>query len=60
MKNDARQIAMHIAIGALLTIIILKLMGRLRIERYEGGNADSTEAELAQLLLELEGDADKV
>lgn len=57
MKNDARQIAMYIAIGALLTVIILQLMGRLRTERYEGGDADSTEAELAKLLNELEGDA---
>jgi len=31
-------------------------MGRLKTEGYEGGDADNTEAELANLLAELEGD----
>lgn len=56
MKKDAQQIAMYIAIGALLTVIALQLMGRLRTERYEGGDSDDTEAELAALLGELESD----
>jgi hypothetical protein len=51
MKKDAQQIAMYIAIGALLTVIVLQLMGRLRTERYE---SDETEAELAALLGELD------
>jgi|TARA_B110000881_G_scaffold32499_1_gene24912 membrane protein implicated in regulation of membrane protease activity len=53
MKKDAQQIAMYIAIGALLTVIILQLMGRLRTEQYE---SDETESELAALLGELEAD----
>jgi hypothetical protein len=53
MKTDTRQIAMYIAIGALLAVIVLQLMGRLRTERYE---SDDTEAELAKLLGELEAD----
>jgi cytochrome c-type biogenesis protein CcmH/NrfG len=56
MKNDASKIAMYIAIGALLAVIVLQLMGRLKTERYEGGNSDETDAELSQLLAELEGD----
>lgn len=56
MKTDTRQIAMYIAIGALLAVIVLQLMGRLRTERYEGGDSDDTEAELAKLLGELEAD----
>jgi hypothetical protein len=58
MKNDTSKIAMYVAIGALLAVIILQLMGRLKTEGYEGGDADNTEAELADLLAELEGDAD--
>jgi hypothetical protein len=54
MKNDASKIAMYIAVGALLAVIVLQLMGRLKTERYEGGNSDDTEAELAALLSELE------
>jgi hypothetical protein len=54
MKKDAQQIAMYIAIGALLTVIVLQMMGRLRTERYEGGDSDGTEAELAALLGELD------
>jgi len=54
MKKDAQQIAMYIAIGALLAVIVLQLMGRLRTERYEGGDSDDTEAELAALLGELD------
>jgi hypothetical protein len=48
---------MYVAIGALVAVIILQLMGRLKTEGYEGGDADKTEAELADLLAELEGDA---
>jgi hypothetical protein len=58
MKNDTSKIAMYVAIGALVAVIILQLMGRLKIEGYEGGDADSTDAELSKLLAELEGDAD--
>lgn len=58
MKNDTSKIAMYVAIGALVAVIILQLMGRLKTEGYEGGDADNTEAELANLLAELEGDAD--
>jgi hypothetical protein len=57
MKNDTSKIAMYIAIGALLTVIALQLMGRLKTERYEGGDSDNTDAELSALLAELEGDA---
>ena len=56
MKTDTRQIAMYIAIGALLAVIVLQLMGRLRTERYE---SDETEAELAALLGELESGEDE-
>lgn len=56
MKNDTSKIAMYIAIGALLTVIALQLMGRLKTERYEGGESDNTDAELSALLAELEGD----
>jgi hypothetical protein len=58
MKNDTSKIAMYVAIGALVAVIILQLMGRLKTEGYEGGDADNTEAELSALLAELEGDAD--
>jgi hypothetical protein len=56
MKNDTSKIAMYVAIGALVAVIILQLMGRLKTEGYAGGDADNTEAELANLLAELEGD----
>ena len=56
MKNDTSKIAMYIAIGALLAVIALQLMGRLKTERYEGGDSDNTDAELSALLAELEGD----
>lgn len=59
MKNDTSKIAMYVAIGALVAVIILQLMGRLKTEGYEGGDADNTEAELANLLAELEGDEDE-
>ena len=55
MKNDTSKIAMYVAIGALVAVIILQLMGRLKTEGYEGGDTD---AELSALLAELEGDAD--
>lgn len=58
MKNDTSKIAMYVAIGALVAVIILQLMGRLKTERYEGGDSDNTDAELSELLAELEGDAD--
>ena len=53
MKNDTSKIAMYIAIGALLAVIALQLMGRLKTERYEGGDSDNTDAELEALLAEL-------
>ena len=56
MKKDAQQIAMYIAIGALLAVIVLQMMGRLRTERYE---SDETEAELAALLGELDSGEDE-
>jgi hypothetical protein len=56
MKNDTSKIAMYVAIGALVAVIILQLMGRLKTEGYEGGDADNTDAELSELLAELEGD----
>ena len=56
MKNDTSKIAMYVAIGALVAVIILQLMGRLKTEGYEGGDADNTDAELSKLLAELEGD----
>lgn len=56
MKNDTSKIAMYVAIGALVAVIILQLMGRLKTERYEGGESDNTDAELSELLAELEGD----
>ena len=55
MKNDNSKIAMYLAIGALLTVIILQVMGRLKTESYEGGNSDETEVELEKLLAELDG-----
>lgn len=57
MKNDTSKIAMYVAIGALVAVIILQLMGRLKTEGYEGGDTDNTDAELSALLAELEGDA---
>jgi hypothetical protein len=59
MKTDISKIAMYIAIGALLTVIILQVMGRLKTESYEGGNSDETGAELEKLLAELEGDTNE-
>jgi hypothetical protein len=38
MKNDTSKIAMYVAIGALVAVIILQLMGRLKTEGYEGGD----------------------
>jgi hypothetical protein len=56
MKNDTSKIAMYVAIGALVAVIILQLMGRLKTEGYKGGESDNTDAELSALLAELEGD----
>jgi len=56
MKNDTSRIAMYVAIGALVAVIFLQMIGRLKTEAYEGGNSDDTEAELANLLAELGGD----
>ena len=56
MKNDTSKIAMYIAIGALIAVIALQLMGRLKTERYEGGESDKTAAELSELLAELGDD----
>jgi len=56
MKNDTSRIAMYVAIGALVAVIFLQMIGRLKTEAYEGGNSDDTEAELANLLAELGDD----
>ena len=49
MKNQ-QKIAMYIAIGALATLVLLFLTGRLRTERYEA----ATEQELLDFLEEVE------
>ena len=50
MKNSQRQAVMYIGLGALIAIVILLAMGRLRTERYEEPVSD---AELEKLLGEL-------
>jgi hypothetical protein len=52
MKNT-QTAAMYIGVGAILTLILLFLMGRLRTERYE----ESFRTELENLLQELAQDA---
>jgi hypothetical protein len=53
MKNT-QTAAMYIGVGAILTLILLFLMGRLRTERYEG---EVSETELENMLQELAQDA---
>jgi Tfp pilus assembly protein PilN len=54
MKNSQRQAMMYIGLGALIAIVILIAMGRLRIERYEEPVSDT---QLENLLSELAQDA---
>jgi hypothetical protein len=49
MKNQ-QQIAICMGLGALITVILLLVMGRLRTERYE----EASEEELMQFLDEVE------
>ena len=49
MKNT-QTAAMYIGVGAILTLILLFLMGRIRTERYE----EATEQELLDFLGEVE------
>ena len=53
-KNTPDQVAMYMSLGALIAIVILLAMGRLRTERYEGEVSD---AELENMLQELAQDA---
>jgi hypothetical protein len=53
MKNT-QTAAMYIGVGAILTLILLFLMGRIRTERYEG---EVSETELENMLQELAQDA---
>ena len=53
MKQNTQQIVTHMAIGALITIIILYVMGRLKTEIYEAIDSDQADAELTALLKEL-------
>jgi len=50
MKNQQQQIAIYMGLGALITVILLLVMGRLRTERYEA----ATEQELLDFLEEVE------
>lgn len=50
MKNNQRQAVMYIGLGALIAIVILLALGRVRTERYEG---EVSEAELENMLDEL-------
>ena len=54
IKNSQRQAVMYIGLGALIAIVILIAMGRLRIERYEEPVSDT---QLENLLSELAQDA---
>lgn len=49
MKNQ-QQIAMYIGLGALVAVVLLFLMGRIRTERYEA----ASEQELLDFLKEVE------
>ena len=53
MKNT-QTAAMYIGVGAILALILLFLMGRIRTERYEG---EVSETELENMLQELAQDA---
>jgi hypothetical protein len=50
--NDQREIAMYMGLGALITVILLLVMGRLRTERYE----EMSEEELEKFLQEEDSD----
>jgi len=52
MKNTQRQAMMYIGLGALITIVVLFALGRLRTELYQEGSDE----ELLELLGELEED----
>jgi len=54
MKQNTQKIVTHMAIGALISIIILYAMGRLKIETYEAIDSDQADAELTALLKELD------
>ena len=54
LKNSQRQAVMYIGIGAFITLLVLSLMGRLRMERYE---EPASEAELQKLLGDLAQEA---
>ena len=54
MKNSQRQAMMYIGLGALIAIVILLALGRLRTERYEEPVSDT---QLENLLSELAQDA---
>ena len=56
MKNDTKKIMMYMSLGALVTVIILHFMGRLKTEMYQEGKANETESELMDLLAELDED----
>ena len=58
MKNEPQKIAMYMTFGAILAIFILYMMGRVRTEMYEEGSVEDTEAELMNLLQELEQEAE--
>jgi len=51
MKNQ-QQIAMYIGLGALFTIVLLFLMGRIRTEGYE----EDSQEELMKFLDEVEAE----
>jgi hypothetical protein len=53
-KNTPDQVAVYMSLGALIAIVILLAMGRLRTERYEGEVSDT---ELENMLQELAQDA---
>jgi hypothetical protein len=56
MKQNTQKIVTHMAIGALISIIILYAMGRLKTETYEAIDSDQADAELTALLKELDDD----
>ena len=56
MNNDNKKIMMYMSLGALITIIILYFLGRLKTETYKSGDVNDTEAELMNLLADLQDD----
>ena len=54
MKQNTQEIVTHMVIGALISIIILYAMGRLKTETYEVIDSDQADAELTALLRELD------